>query len=130
MNQLPVFQGILKTITSEENDWKKLFDASEPHKVPCPGEFETKLDKFQKLIILKAIRSDKLQLAFDDFVVHSIGPKFTDFPTFEIGKPYSDSASSTPLIFVLSQGSDPVNDYLKFVEDRQMKAKSKMLSLG
>jgi len=38
-------------------------------------------------------------------------------PVFDLEKCYKDSTPVTPLIFVLSAGSDPVNDFLKFAEE-------------
>ncbi len=37
-------------------------------------------------------------------------------PPFDLAKCYEDSSITTPLIFVLSAGSDPVSDFLKFAE--------------
>jgi dynein heavy chain len=36
----------------------------------------------------------------------------------------------TPLIFVLSAGSDPVNDFLKFAEEQNMGKRYDSISLG
>lgn len=37
-------------------------------------------------------------------------------PTFDLGKCFKDSTSMTPLIFLLSPGSDPVTDFLRFAK--------------
>jgi dynein heavy chain, axonemal len=36
----------------------------------------------------------------------------------------------SPLIFVLSQGSDPIADFLKFAEEQEMLKKYDSISLG
>jgi dynein heavy chain len=41
-------------------------------------------------------------------------------PLFDLAKCYKDSTMQTPLIFVLSAGSDPVADFLKFAEEKEM----------
>ena len=51
-------------------------------------------------------------------------------PTFDLSKCYRDSSISTPLIFVLSAGSDPVADFLKFAEESGMQDRYKSISLG
>ena len=45
-----------------------------------------------------------------------MGEKFIIAPTFDLAKCYKDSTITAPLIFVLSPGSDPVADFLKFAE--------------
>lgn len=59
-----------------------------------------------------------------------MGEKFIVAPTFDLGKCYRDSAVVTPLIFVLSSGSDPVADFLKFAEEANMSDRYKSISLG
>jgi dynein heavy chain len=41
------------------DDFKVMFDAVNAHEIPIPGEWDTKLHEFQKLIIIKAVRPDK-----------------------------------------------------------------------
>jgi dynein heavy chain len=37
-------------------------------------------------------------------------------PAFDLAKCYKDSTNLTPLIFMLSPGSDPVTDFFKFAK--------------
>jgi len=59
-----------------------------------------------------------------------IGEEFIIVPTFDLSKCFKDSTLVTPLIFVLSPGSDPVSDFTKFAEENNMSRKVKMISLG
>lgn len=85
---------------------------------------------FQKMIILKAIRPDKVCLAVADFVTFQIGKEFIDPPTFNLGACYQDSTNITPLMFVLSSGTDPVADFKKYAEQCDMTLKLGLVSLG
>ena len=76
-----------------------------------PGFWQKKLDEFQKLVVLKAIRPDKLIPAVQNWISNKIGKQFIIPPTFDLSKCYKDSTTLTPLIFVLSAGSDPVADF-------------------
>jgi dynein heavy chain len=51
-------------------------------------------------------------------------------PVFNLQKSYKDSSITTPLIFVLSTGSDPVADFNRFAEKMNMSKKKDEISLG
>ena len=59
-----------------------------------------------------------------------MGERFIISPTFDLNKCYKDSTIQTPLIFVLSAGSDPVADFLKFAEESGMGKRIDSISLG
>jgi dynein heavy chain len=60
-----------------------------------------------------------------------VGKEFVDPPTFNIRPCYKDSSALTPLIFVLSPGSDPVAGFKKFAEEQDMlRSRTEMISLG
>lgn len=46
-----------------------------------------------------------------------MGEPFIVVPIFDLGKCYKDSSVITPLVFVLSAGSDPVSDFMKFADE-------------
>ena len=56
--------------------------------------------------------------------------KFIIPPTFDLSKCYKDSTPNTPLIFVLSPGSDPIADLMKFAEEMSMTKRIDSISLG
>lgn len=41
------------------------------------------------------------------FIENILGKEFTESPNFDLGAIFNDSNNQTPLIFVLSAGSDP-----------------------
>jgi len=57
-----------------------------------------------------------------------VGKQFIEPPPFDLGLIYRDSSSTTPLIFVLSPGSDPFASLHAYSEKKNIKVKS--ISLG
>jgi len=88
------------------------------------------LSTFQKLIVIKSIRADKVIPAIQNYITGVMDKKFIVAPTFDLNACYRDSTVVTPLIFVLSAGSDPVADFLKFTDEMQMNERYKSISLG
>lgn len=82
------------------------------------------------MILLKAIRADKITLAIQNFIIEKTGKAFVDPPTFNLGACYADSSNVTPLIFVLSAGSDPVADFRKYAAENDMTNRIDLVSLG
>ena len=61
--QLPAFKGIDTYFIEFHKKFKKIFDATEAHLEPMPGEWDAKLNSLQKMFVLKAIRPDKISEA-------------------------------------------------------------------
>lgn len=130
MNQLESFQGIENYFIESHKRFKKIFDATEAHKEPLPGEWNDRLNSFQKMIVLKSIRADKIPLAIQSFIIEQIGKAFVDPPTFNLRACYNDSSNIQPLIFVLTPGSDPIADFRKFADEQGMNGRFDLVSLG
>ena len=77
---------------------------------------------------MRCIRPDKVILAVQNFVIAEMGDMFVKPPTFNLALCFEDSNAVTPLVFVLSAGSDPTGAVQKFGDDSN--AKYNMISLG
>jgi hypothetical protein len=72
------------------------------------------LGAFRKLLMVRCVRPDKVVPAVQDFVEANLGRKYVEPPPFDLAACYADSSPTTPLIFVLSPGSDPTAALLQF----------------
>ncbi|XP_041984652.1 dynein axonemal heavy chain 12 [Aricia agestis] len=130
LNDLPNFNGIKENVVKDVVKWKEFYDDLEPHSKSLPEAWESKLNKFQKLLIIRVIRPDKLTVAISNFVDLSMGSKYVTPPQFDIGKSFSDSNCLAPLIFILSAGSDPMSSLEKFCEKMGYSHRFNSMSLG
>ena len=81
---LPALKGIDTYFVANHLGFKTVFDSLEPQNEALPGEWDTRLNTFQKLIVLKALRSDKITLAVQNFVVEHLGQPFVEPPVFNL----------------------------------------------
>jgi len=128
--KLPVFAGILEYFINFHKKFKKIFDSPNAHEEPLPGEWNTKLNSLQKMIVLKTIRSDKITLAIQNYISEQIGKQYIEPPPFRLSECFKDSSNISPLVFVLSSGSDPVASFLKLCQDNDMMSRYDTISLG
>jgi dynein heavy chain len=52
--------GLPSAVSSSAAEWKAIFDSSEPHEVPLPGELNRHATPFQRLCILRCLRPDRV----------------------------------------------------------------------
>uniref|UniRef100_A0A3P8VG82 Dynein axonemal heavy chain 7 n=1 Tax=Cynoglossus semilaevis TaxID=244447 RepID=A0A3P8VG82_CYNSE len=129
-SKLPNLDGFLEHVQGNISDWKKLYDSGQPHKERLPGRF-SELTGMHLMVMIKCFRPDKLVPPVQDFIVANMGTSYVEPPSFDLGESYKDSNCCSPLIFVLSPGSDPTAVLLKFAEDLDMGGgKTQTISLG
>jgi dynein heavy chain len=130
LSLLPPFQGFDNFFQENVSEFRKLYDAVEADQEALPGHWEEKLTPMQKLCFIRAFRLDNLKSAVISFIAHFIGQKFVEPPTFDIAKSFADSVNTTPLIFILSPGTDPVADVILFADKLGMGKRFESISLG
>ncbi|CAB3241783.1 unnamed protein product [Arctia plantaginis] len=108
--------------------YRNLYESNIPHKLTYPRD--SQFDIFQKLLILKCIRPDKLIPALQDYVVLGMGARFVEPQPADLAALYAESDPLAPIIFVLSTGTDPAADLMKFAEKMKMGKRFESISLG
>jgi dynein heavy chain, axonemal len=131
LSDITAFANLSKNFANNLSEWRKIFDATDPQNIPLPGTWNDSLGLFQKLMVLRCLRPDKMITAIANFIVEVMGQIYVEPPPFDLASSYADSNPCAPLIFVLSPGADPMTGLLKYAEDRRLSAeKVTSISLG
>lgn len=130
LSKLPHFSGLSTSMLDYIDSFDVYFDSLEPHRFSLPGGWDEKLSSFQKLLVLRCLRPDKITKGIEDFVVSTIGEQYIESPTFNLRESYAESSPMVPLIFIVSSGTDPMADLLKLSEELGMSESFVQVSLG
>ena len=60
----------------------------------------------------------------------NLGRKFVENPPVTFNSLYEDMTNTTPLVFVLSPGSDPMSAFVRFTREKNKQESYQAISLG
>lgn len=72
------FANLCEHITDNIQQWEDYCATAEPQSEPLPEPYNESLDQFEKLIILKIFRPEKLAFAFTDYVQGELGQMYIE----------------------------------------------------
>ncbi|XP_068085242.1 dynein axonemal heavy chain 2 [Anabrus simplex] len=130
LDKLSGFHGLIASFQENNLDWHMWYTDKVPEEVNLVGEWQEALGEFQKMLVVRSLRPDRLSICMTTFIINMLGPKFAEPPVLDIRAVLEDSTSRTPLIFVLSPGVDPSSNLMQLAESVGMAERFQSLSLG
>lgn len=111
---LPVLSNALDL--SNADNWRKFSKSSH-----CEQEFPPNVAKsitpFQQLLVIQALRPDRLKTAMEQFASRTLGLKQLSPVTLNLKKLYStDTLASEPILVIISPGADPSQEIQELAE--------------
>ena len=101
------YQGLCDTFISEHMSWKKWIGTEKAEDEELPSKMLSGVSAFQKLMLIKILRPDRVSYALKAFLVDKMGEKYTETPAFDMQEVYDESNELSPIFFVLFPGVDP-----------------------
>jgi dynein heavy chain len=102
-NTLPVFRDLPDSLFRSEGIWKQWYDQEAPEMTKIP-EFEEKLDKFGRLLVVRSLREDRTILAANEYIADTLGQKYIESTPLNLETTWAESNERCPLICLLSPG--------------------------
>ncbi|XP_044777260.1 dynein axonemal heavy chain 10 isoform X1 [Neomonachus schauinslandi] len=95
--------------------WQEWYDLDSLEQFPFPLGYDN-ITPFQKLLILRCFRVDRVYRAVTNYVTETMGEKYVQPPMISFEAIFEQSTPNSPIVFILSPGSDPASDLMKLAE--------------
>uniref|UniRef100_A0A673I451 Uncharacterized protein n=1 Tax=Sinocyclocheilus rhinocerous TaxID=307959 RepID=A0A673I451_9TELE len=120
LDEMERFKGLQKDLARYRKGWKEVYDSKVPLRLSTLYFFpwQEKLGQFQRMLVIRCLRPDKIVTMVQEFVSDNLGQQFIKVPPFNLATAFADSHCCDPLIFILSSGSDPMAALLKSGEEQ------------
>lgn len=113
--------------TRSADEWKAWYDHDAPESQKIP-EFDERLDKFERMLVVRALREDRALLSSQEYVMHTLGERYADSRPLDLAALVEESTPRVPTIALLSMGADPTGIITDLAKKR--KRQVLMISLG
>ncbi|KRW98533.1 P-loop containing nucleoside triphosphate hydrolase [Pseudocohnilembus persalinus] len=105
-------ENLCSSIESDLLQWKKWYSEEKAESQDLPRSMKH-VTSFQKLVILRALRPDRLPVALGNYIKQKLGEQYIEQPAFHIEEVFQESTCNIPIFFVLFPGVDPTKDVEK-----------------
>ncbi|XP_033755107.1 LOW QUALITY PROTEIN: dynein heavy chain 5, axonemal-like [Pecten maximus] len=107
LSNLHQFSGILEQVTRNEKQWRHWFDKDAPEEEIIPDGYNNTLDVFRRLLLVRSWCPDRTMAQARKYIADTLGDKYAEGVILDLEKMWMESTSRTPLVCLLSMGSDP-----------------------
>lgn len=101
------FVGLGDNMHSDSDEWQAWFDNPVPENAKLPGDYQKQCTAFDRLILLRALRPDRITTALTHYISDTMGSEYVFQAPFDMAATYEETSSQTPVFFVLFPGVDP-----------------------
>jgi len=119
------FKQLVEFITRNEPAWRAWYEKEAIEMEPVP-DINEKLDSFEKLLLIRCLREDRTMLAAANYVAATLGKQYAEPQQLDLQACIDETSGVMPVIFLLSQGSDPTTT----IEAAAKKLKRKVFSIS
>lgn len=128
--KMPSFFGLLQSIENMQRDWNTWYLSTEPEGEEMVAPWNTLLDSFQTMLIIRCLRKDRMLIVITNYVRSVMGDRYVEPPFLDLKEVVTLSCNTTPLLFILSPGVDPIEALKQVARDFKMEDSFSYLSLG
>ncbi|XP_025115342.1 dynein heavy chain 5, axonemal-like isoform X3 [Pomacea canaliculata] len=128
LSNLHQFSGILDQVTRNEKQWKLWFDKDAPEEEMIPDGYNNTLDVFRRLLLVRSWCPDRTLPQAKKYIGDALGERFAEGVILDVEKMWEESEPRTPLVGLLSMGSDPTNSIEALA--KKLRLECRAISMG
>ncbi|KAI9141404.1 dynein heavy chain and region D6 of dynein motor-domain-containing protein [Paraphysoderma sedebokerense] len=128
LSKMPSFGELLNQIGKNERAWKAWYEKDAPENEIIPSGYQNSLDSFRRLLLLRSWCSDRTIMTSKQYIAEALGSKFAESQILDLDALLGESDNRTPMICLLSTGSDPSSDIEAL--SKKYKVDIKAISMG
>jgi len=107
LREVDAFRSLTEDLELATDAWAEWLECERPEAEELPGDWDKRLSAFQKLLVLRALRQDRVTTALTAFIEQRLGRRYVQQEPFDLEDTFNDSSFKQPLFFVLFPGVDP-----------------------
>ncbi|XP_043743727.1 dynein axonemal heavy chain 5 [Cervus elaphus] len=128
LSKLRQFSDVLDQISRNEKMWKIWFDKENPEEEALPNAYDKSLDCFRRLLLIRSWCPDRTIAQARKYIMDSMGEKYAEGVILDLERTWEESDPRTPLICLLSMGSDPTDSIIAL--GKRLKIETRYVSMG
>ncbi|KAJ9583316.1 hypothetical protein L9F63_022333, partial [Diploptera punctata] len=110
------FRTLANDLETNTKDWQKWFNKDNPEALKFPMEYSENTSNFEKLLLLRCFRVDRVYCAVTNYIIEIMGEQFITPPVISLDAIFDQSTTYMPVLFILSPGSDPTSELMKLAD--------------
>ena len=125
LSQISLFKGHFSEIAENVSEWRKIMESPTPETENIPKICEG-MQPFHRAVVIRCLRPDRAIFAANQYISEVLGKEYIEYPATSLDKISIEAGNKSPVIFLLSPGSDPT----PLVEEAARKAKLPLNSVS
>ena len=105
LHEIDEFSSLPNELQGSVKKWKEWMELQRPEEEAPPGDFK-RMSDFDRLLLFRALRPDRLSAAMRMFVAKVIGERYVVSQAYDLGRSMEDAAPHIPVFVFLSPGVD------------------------
>uniref|UniRef100_A0AAR2JK60 Cytoplasmic dynein 2 heavy chain 1 n=1 Tax=Pygocentrus nattereri TaxID=42514 RepID=A0AAR2JK60_PYGNA len=111
------FPALYQSLCLNDADLWLSFSQSSTCEQEIPPSIAKKISLFQQVLVVQALRPDRLQSAMATFASRALGMKELSPPPLNLRRVYGETMETEPVLLIISPGADPSQELLELASD-------------